>query len=325
MRSPTSKLCRTIAAAIVGLLAAVAAPTQELRNYQSIAVMDFRLAGITVEQMHSVVDRLSLKILGTQGFRRVVGREQREQLLEQAGTVRRHRSYEKNQLQQARIIEVELAVLGEIRKEGDGYRVDLQLVEVDSGDTLYSDEWTYGSIEELLQDADRLATALVRASRQPRVVEPEKEPPGQKSELDTLMGIRLGQEGITAAPGIDGGGYLYYEAMAEFNSTVGFGVKYAVGLFPAYSANHLITILSRLNIRLADELYTGISAAYLLSTNYRNEPHHYLGARLVPIHSGNIGGISIEVLPVSVLFDLASGRPVFMFELLSLAFWLSFD
>jgi hypothetical protein len=318
---------RKIVFIAVGLFIALAASTQEAETYRSIAVMDFRFSGITQEQMNSVVDRLSLEILKTQAIRRVVSREQREQLIRESGGNQRRGSYEKKQLHNATIIEVELAVLGEIRKEGNLYRLELRLLEVDSAESLFSDQRSYTDAEELLQDADRLASVLVRVSRQPRIVEPDNddERRERKRELETVAGLRIGHEASTAAPGIDGGSHLYAEVLAELNRVFAVSLKYSVGLFPVYSENHLIAVLPRVNIRLAEELYTAISAGYLMSTDYRGKPHHYLGARLSPIHSGNIGGISLELLPLSVFFDLDGGKPVFIFELLAIAFWLPLD
>ena len=45
---------------------------------------------------------------------------------------------------------------------------------------------------------------------------------------------------------------------------------------------------------------------------------------VLTIYSGDLEGISIELLPVSVLFNLEDGQPLFMIELLSLALWSTF-
>jgi len=150
-RMPVLKLriVRAIGIAALGFIAAIPALSQETKVYRSIAVMEFRFVGLSREEMESYVDRMSLKILETQGFRRVINRTQREELLREAGRVRRHGSYVKNQLQSASIIEVELAVLGEIRRNGDGYRVNLWLLDVATGDTLYSDEMVYGGTGDM--------------------------------------------------------------------------------------------------------------------------------------------------------------------------------
>lgn len=58
---------------------------------------------------------------------------------------------------------MELAVLGEIRKDDDGYRLNLWLLDVATGDTLYSDGLVYRSTEELILDCDRLAEELYTA------------------------------------------------------------------------------------------------------------------------------------------------------------------
>ncbi len=84
------RIVRAIGIAALGFIAAIPALSQEAKVYRSIAVMDFRFAGISREEMESYVDRMSLKILETQGFRRVINRTQREELLREAGRVRRH-------------------------------------------------------------------------------------------------------------------------------------------------------------------------------------------------------------------------------------------
>jgi hypothetical protein len=82
-------------------------------------------------------------------------------------------------------------------------------------------------------------------------------------------GFRIGRESVTAAPGIDGGSHLYAEMLAELKRIFALSLKYSLGLFPAYSENHLISVLPRVNIPLA------------------------------PIHSGNIGGISTELMSIA--------------------------
>lgn len=84
------RIVRAIGIAALGFISAIPALSQEAKVYRSIAVMDFRFAGISWEEMESYVDRMSLKILETQGFRRVINRTQREELLREAGRVRRH-------------------------------------------------------------------------------------------------------------------------------------------------------------------------------------------------------------------------------------------
>jgi hypothetical protein len=96
------RIVRAIGIAALGFIAAIPAISREAKVYRSIAVMDFRFAGISREEMESYVDRMSLKILETQGFRRVIDRTQREELLREAGRVRRHGSYVKGQLQSLR-------------------------------------------------------------------------------------------------------------------------------------------------------------------------------------------------------------------------------
>jgi hypothetical protein len=263
-----------------------------------------------------------LKILGSQSFRRVVGREQREQLLEAAGRLQSGETYREDQLHRAVYIEVELAVLGAIRRSNRHLALELWLVEVDSGDTLYGGQTTYANIEELAADADRLARILVQAGRQPRIEKDEEPPPPKKKpKLEAAAGFSLGQENVTAASGIDGGSYFYAEVLVELNRILGISVKYEIGLFPGYSPNHLIMVLPRLNIRWRMELYSALTFAYLISTDYRSPPYHYLGARLCPVYSGSLDGFSIEILPVSLLFNLEDGQPLFMIELLSLALW----
>jgi hypothetical protein len=319
---------RKVGIVVVGLLVALNAFAQQSGNYGSFAVMDFRIRGVTRDEMRSAVDRLSMKILETQGFRRVISPERREQLLQEAGGGLRLGSYHKRQLHNAEIIGVELAVLGEIRKQGAEYLVDLRLLEVASADTLFRNQYSYSNLEDLSRDAGRLATILVRASRQPRVVEPENGeslPRRTRRDLEVVAGVRLGQESVTEAPGVDGGSHLYLELLAELNRLFGLSVKYSVGLFPVYSENHLVTILPRVNIRLAEEVYTAISTGYMISTDYHGELHHHLGARFAPIYSGNMEGISIEAWPVSLFFDLSDGSTVFMLELISIAFWRPYE
>ncbi len=84
------RIVRAIGIAALGFISAIPALSQEAKVYRSIAVMDFRFAGISWEEMESYVDRMSLKILETQGFRRVINRTQREELLRETGRVRRH-------------------------------------------------------------------------------------------------------------------------------------------------------------------------------------------------------------------------------------------
>ena len=212
--------------------------------------------------------------------------------------------------------------MGEVRRSNNRLALELWLVEVDSGDALYSGQSSYANIEQLIADADRLVRVLVQASREPHIAQEEDHrQPREKLKLEASAGFSLGQENVSAARGVDGGSYFYAEVLADLNGILGLSVKYEIGLFPGYSPHHLIMVLPRLNIRWMEDLYSAVSFAYLVTTDYRSSPCHYLGARLCPVYSGNLDGFSIEILPVSLLFNLEDGQFLFMIELLSLALW----
>jgi hypothetical protein len=77
---------------------------------------------------------------------------------------------------------------------------------------------------------------------------------------------------------------------------------------------------SRFNIPLTRDLWAAVETGYLLATDYRLAPEHFAGFTIVPLYSGIINGVSAELLPFSVYFNLRTREPLLMLELLSLGF-----
>jgi hypothetical protein len=135
-----------------------------------------------------------------------------------------------------------------------------------------------------------------------------------------LAGIKVGQEGVSRAPGVDGGSYLYAELSAFLGAYLGINAKYSVNLFPNSFRNHLIGLQSRFHIPLTKDLWAAVEVGYLLATDYRLAPEHFVGATVSPLYSGDLQGVSVELLPFSVYFNLRTGEALLMLELLSLGF-----
>jgi hypothetical protein len=153
----------------------------------------------------------------------------------------------------------------------------------------------------------------------------EREYGGQKARSEprpfkVLAGIKVGQEGVSRAQGVDGGNYLYAELSAFLGAYLGINLKYSVNLFPYSWRNHLAGVQSRFHIPLTKELWTAVEVGYLLATDYRLPPEHFVGATVSPLYSGDLEGVSVELLPFSVYFNLRTGEPLLMVELLSLGF-----
>lgn len=308
------------------LLSASSLAAQVTGSYPSIAIMELSLPEAAGDEMkmpaEALADCLARLLRESQSYSRVVDRSSRQELLRRSGWQESSGSYEKAQLRAAAQLKVDLAVLGELKKSSSSYTLSLRLVDVRSGESLLREQYRHPSLDRLQDDCGRLASELQWASRR------ETLPPGdgiKPRERGVVAGFKAGQEGVSRAESIEGGSYLYAELSAELNRIFAASLRYSVCLFPAPFQDHLISVHSRINIRLAENLYSAISLAYLISTDYEQKPAHHVGLRLCPIYSGNMEGIAIELLPFSLFFDVESWRPVYMLELLSLGFWLPYQ
>jgi hypothetical protein len=302
--------------AVVSLLTA-AFPLfgQSPRAYRSLAVMDLETSGVPETQMREIVDTLTVRIQETGAVRRVVNRQQRDKRLSRRATVELTGQYTQDQLNAAAILKLDLIVVGTLTWNRQQYVLKLRLLEVASGRPLFDEGRTVFNGGELLAACDELAIgigAVATEAGSRKKAEREKREP-----LDLFLGFSLGQVGVSAGSGVDGGSYLYAQSLLMFNRNLGLGARYAFRLFPIIWEDHLLTADLRFQVPLEKDIFIILEGSYLLDFGGQGAVSHLVGARLSPIAGGE-DEFLFELLPVALYFDLDTGEPVFMLQLLSL-------
>jgi hypothetical protein len=301
------------------LLAASPGSAQPTRPYNSLAVLDLELDGPAPAEMEEIVDYLSMRIGETRTVRRVVEREEREELLSRKPQEQRSRDYTQDQLSRAARLPVQVAVLGRFSWNGQQYRLQLRLLEVKSGELLFEKGGTFSSKGELYAACDRLAAGIAGAAVSSP---PPRKAAGQpRSPLELSLGFGLGQEGVSASSGIGGGSYLYLETLLLLNRFIGLDARYAFRLFPTAWGSHLLSTHFRLHLPPRKEVFMAGELGYLLSVDAQGQPAHFIGARLVPIAGGE-EEFFVELLPVALYLDVDTWEAVFTLELLTMRFFI---
>lgn len=312
MRSPTFSSVVLTATALLLLAFPVSAQTP--RPYRSLAVLDLETMGVTREEMREIADYLTIRIRETGNIRRVVDREEREELLNRRGPIQPIGEYEPDQLAAAAHLKLDLIVVGVLTWNRQQYSLRLRLLDVASGEVLLDEGRAVSSRGELLAACDYLAIRIAGAAATPPGKATDRK---QREPLELTPGFGLGQTGVSAGSSVPGGSYFYLRGSLIVNDFVGVSGRYAFRLFPTIWDNHLLSTHLRLQIPPRKEVFFAMELGYLRSFGGQKGVSHLLGGRVVPIAGGE-DEATFELLPVALYFDLDSGEPVFMLELLAL-------
>jgi hypothetical protein len=303
-----------VAAAFL-LFTAFSVYPQRSRPYRSLAVMDLEVSNVSDEQMREVVDYLTMHIRETGNIRRVVEREERERRLERRGATQITGQYIRDQLAGAAVLNLDLAVLGRITWNRQQYGLQLRLLEVSSGRVLYEEGGAFNTKGQMLAACDRMAiriAAAAVAARQKKTVARKTRKP-----LEPFLGFSPGQVGVSSGSVVAGGSYFYARTSLMFNRNLGVGARYAFRLFPTIWADHLLNFDLRLQAPLENDIWFIVEGSYLFNFGKQGFGSHHVGLRISPFAGGE-DEFLFELLPVALYFDLETGDPVFMLELLAL-------
>jgi hypothetical protein len=116
---------------------------------------------------------------------------------------------------------------------------------------------------------------------------------------------------------VAGGSYFYARTSLMFNRNLGVGARYAFRLFPTIWADHLLNFDLRLQAPLENDIWFIVEGSYLFNFGKQGFGSHHVGLRISPFAGGE-DEFLFELLPVALYFDLETGDPVFMLELLAL-------
>jgi hypothetical protein len=297
------------------LLLLFPASSQAARPYRSLAVMDLQTTGVSQEEAEEFIDHLTLRIRETGTIRRVLEREKRERLLNRRGAVQAGEGYQSEQLAAARVLKVDLAVLGIVTWNRQQYTLDLRLLDVSSGQVLWEEGHALVSWNDVLGACDYLASTITAAAA--RGSRPRTEARKQREPLDLLLGFSPGQVGVSASSAVAGGSYFYTRSNLMFNRHLGVGARYAFRLFPTIWADHLLSFDLRFQAPLENDIWVVVEGGYLFSFGKQGFGSHLVGVRLSPFAGGE-DQFMFELLPMALYFDLSTGEAVFMLELLAL-------
>lgn len=163
---------KTVSCIAAMLLCSAIAFAQEDRP--RISVLDFAASGISVAEVRVFVDYVSSHIVDI-GKYRVIDRMQRDAILREIEFSQADCADEKCQLEIGRMLSAAHIVVGSIGKVGARYLLNIKLIEVETGETLKAGSEKYNSIEDLIDDSQRLVYAFLGESLQVQIVEEQDE------------------------------------------------------------------------------------------------------------------------------------------------------
>lgn len=300
----------TLLALSLWMLPILTAAAQNREEAPVLAVLDLQVTGITEREMTETVDLLVQAIRETGGFGRVLGRAEQDEILGNGNPAPRTAIDAGSAVLIGQDLKADLVLFGSMRMEDNARISKLVMVETATARVLLADETAYQRLAQLRNDCARVAGLV--ADRRPRKVTPPKR---------AFSGfVKLGQEGVSRSSSIGGGSYVYVALAAELNKVLGVDVRYAIVLFPTPFQDHLVSGRILFHVPLSSEVSITPGLGYLLSTNYRDPPEHWIGLSLCPVSSGDLGGVSIELLPFALFWRPGTRELALTFELVALGF-----
>jgi hypothetical protein len=138
---------------------------------------------------------------------------------------------------------------------------------------------------------------------------------------DFHFGFQILQESISKADDIRGGSYLYLGSAFSLGSKFTINAKYAWNISPDCYTDHLVSLEPQYTFGNPGELMnSNLSLVYLENLNQNHS--RYYGIRFCPVSSGrsfftpNVK-MSMEFLPIGVLYNAHTGQYVTTFEFFS--------
>jgi TolB-like protein len=139
-----------------------------------ITVLDFKIDGVSTNEMRSIISFLSSALFKTGKFV-IIDVQERETLLEELEFSMNECSDESCLLEIGRLLAAEYIVTGNIGKVGSRYLLSIKMLETETGRTKNSVEGVYSSIDDIVDDLYTLAAGLAE-SEDVEVTEIEPDP-----------------------------------------------------------------------------------------------------------------------------------------------------
>lgn len=125
-----------------------------------ITVFDFELNGLSEAEGKIFIDYLSYHVSNVDGYR-FIDRSQREAILEEmAFSLSGNCSEEECQLEIGKMLAADFIIVGSLGSLGNRYLLNTRLIKVETSETEESASEKYSSIDELVDDSERLIKVL---------------------------------------------------------------------------------------------------------------------------------------------------------------------
>jgi len=134
---------------------------QGLKPVQLITVLDFSLTDVPKKEGDTIVDFLSDALFKTGGFR-ILERSQRTMALREISVSLTDSSDIETQLRAGKLLSTPLIVTGSVSKIQDQYFIAVRIIQVETGETLGSQNGKYNTFSDMIGDIESVAGELVR-------------------------------------------------------------------------------------------------------------------------------------------------------------------
>jgi len=206
-----------------------------------ISVLDFKTSGISESEAVIFVDFLSSHIIDT-GMFRVIDRMQREAILQEMNFSYAGCTDETCQLEIGKMLAANRIVVGSIGRVGDRYLLTIRMIAVETGEAIKSGSEKYTSLNDLIDDSERLAkdfvimesddtVAAVAAAPARAAAVPRAVPAGAERKGGSI-GARVGISKLSDAYSPDDVvivGSVSGTFMYQFNNSFSFGAYLGAG------------------------------------------------------------------------------------------------
>ena len=157
-------------------------------------VLDLDTSGVSAADARIIESNIATTIMQT-GAYQVIGRSEREAILQEVGYQSSDCADEKCQIEIGKLLSADLIVVGTVDKADTKLAVHLKVIEVESGLTVRSSSHSYESLAELVKDSQRLTLEVVDAGSSPAqadVYDSEVERTEMPKALDGFVFVEAG-------------------------------------------------------------------------------------------------------------------------------------
>ncbi|MBI9105201.1 MAG: hypothetical protein JEZ04_00560 [Spirochaetales bacterium] len=179
-----------------------------------ITVLEFTTSGVSEAEMLIFIDYIASEITQNSNYT-LIDRRQRVKILEELSFSNSGCTDEECQLEIGKLLSANNIIVGSIGSIGSTYILNMQLVDIETGETTETISNKYKNLDELVNDSKSLMTILLRSDEQAEAHEAAVEQPSTTTSAVSAADV---PHQISSRPGLFGSPIYIYKKRPYYSS-----------------------------------------------------------------------------------------------------------